>query len=308
MNAAYLINYTVLSAFLTLFITEIGSSFVFLINQEYYQKVKNFITPLWGPIGTFAIFYAVNVEATYPAALSLVGTMYITLGMSAGLFFILRNAFIMYSEAHSDKKMDLLYRKIYIVMTIIMAFLVVTIFSSALSGIGVNIAKATIYPLVAMFNPFNILVFISVALIAISVSYIQFDVKEGGKLVPMISAILAYIIMIVASDVYLPYFLNSLITNAIFLIISVIIAAIGFIAYFLRKQFSKYIMGIWLFLSIDIFGIIQYPYIFGGIAKYTQFLNNSSMALYVSYVTAIGGILVAIYLAIFFYINYVKHA
>ncbi|MCL4343674.1 MAG: hypothetical protein JRN26_00425 [Nitrososphaerota archaeon] len=308
MNAEYIINYTVLSAFLTLFIAEIGSSFVFLINRGYYQKVKNFITPLWGPIGTFAIFYAVNTEATYPSALSLVGTMYITLGMAAGLFFILRNAFIMYSEAHSNKRMDIIYREIYIIMTLIVAFLVVTIFSSALSGIGVNLTTVSINPLVAMFNPFNILFFISVALIALSISYVQFGVKEGGKIVPVIAAVLAYIIVIVSSIIYLPYFLNSLSTGTYLLIISLIVAAIGLVTYLLGKPFSKYIMGIWLFLSIDMFGMIQYPYLFGGVAKYTQFLNNSSMALYVSYVTAIGGTLVALYLAIFFYVNYVKRA
>jgi len=307
-NMEYIINYTVLSAFLTLFIAEIGSSFIFLINRQYYPRIKNFITPLWGPIGTFAIFYAVNTEATYPSALSLVGTMYIALGMAAGLFFILRNAFIMYSEAHSDKRMDLIYRELYIVMTVIVAFLVVTIFSSAISGIGINISQASINALAAMFNPFNLAYFISVVLMALSVSYVQFDVKEGGRIVPLVSAALAYVIIIAVSEKYLQYFAPALASNYYALAISLIIAAVGFIAYFLRRSISKYIMGIWLFVSIDMFGVIQYPHLFGTAAEYTQFLNNSTMALYASYVTAIGGSLVALYLAIFFYVNYVKKA
>ncbi len=305
-NVQYMINYTVLAAFLTLFIAEVGSSFVFLINRKYYPKIKEFITPLWGPIGTFAIFYAVNTEATYPSALSLVGTMYIALGMTAGLFFILRNAFIMYSEAHSDERMDLIYRKLYVVMTVVVAFLVVTIFSSAVSGIGVNVSQASVNALIAMLNPFNVAYFISISLIALSVSYVQFNVKEGGRMVPLVSTALAYIIIIAVSEKYLPYFASALATNYCVLIISLIIAAAGFVAYFLGKSISKYIMGVWLFISIDMFGVIQYPHLFGTAAEYTQFLNNSVMALYASYVTAIGGSLVAFYLAIFLYINYVK--
>ncbi len=307
-NTEYLINYIVFSAFLTLFTLEIGSSFIFMINREYYPKIKDFITPLWGPIGTFAIFYAVNTEATYPSALTLVGTMYIALGMAAGLFFILRNAFIMYSEAHGDKRMDMLYREIYIVMTIIVAFLVVTIFSSALSGIGVNLTNLSISLPVAMFNPFNISFFVSIVLIAFSISYIQFNVKEGGKFVPIAASALAYLLIIVTSEIYLPYFSKNLIANFYLLVISIIIAAAGFIAYLFGKSFSKYILGIWLFLSIVMFGIIQYPYLFGGVAEYTEFLNNTTMALYASYVTAIGGAMLALFLAIFFYINYVKRA
>ncbi|MGC8558050.1 MAG: hypothetical protein ACP5NC_03540 [Nitrososphaeria archaeon] len=305
-DVQYIINYTVLAAFLTLFISEVGSSFIFLINRQYYPRIKNFITPLWGPIGTFAIFYAVNTEATYPSALSLVGTMYIALGMAAGLFFILRNAFIMYSEAHSDKRMDLIYRELYIVMTVIVAFLVVTIFSSAISGIGVSLSKASINALTAMFNPFNVAYFISIALMALSVSYVQFNVSEGGRIVPLISAVLAYIIIIVVSEKYLSYFAPALASNYYALAISLIVAAAGFVTYFSGRSISKYIMGIWLFVSIDMFGVIQYPHLFGTAAEYTQFLNNSTMALYASYVTAIGGSLVALYLAIFFYVNYVK--
>lgn len=305
-DVQYMINYTVLAAFLTLFIAEVGSSFIFLINRQYYPRIKNFITPLWGPIGTFAIFYAVNTEATYPSALSLVGTMYIALGMAAGLFFILRNAFIMYSEAHSDKRRDLIYRELYIVMTVIVAFLVVTIFSSAISGIGVNLSQASISALTAMFNPFNVAYFISIALMALSVSYVQFNVREGGRIVPLVSAALSYIIIIAVSEKYLPYFAPALASNYYALAVSLIIAAAGFAAYFLGRSISKYIMGIWLFVSIDMVGVIQYPHLFGTAAEYTQFLNNSTMALYTSYVTAIGGSLVALYLVIFFYVNYLK--
>jgi cytochrome bd-type quinol oxidase subunit 2 len=305
-DVQYMINYTVLAAFLTLFIAEIGSSFIFLINRQYYPRIKNFITPLWGPIGTFAIFYAVNTEATYPSALSLVGTMYIALGMAAGLFFILRNAFIMYSEAHSNKRMDLIYRELYIVMTVIVAFLVVTIFSSAISGIGVNLSQDSINALTAMFNPFNVAYFISIALMALSVSYVQFNVREGGRIVPLVSAALSYIIIVAVSEKYLPYFAPALASNYYVLAISLIIAAVGFVAYFLGKSISKYIMGIWLFVSIDMFGVIQYPHLFGTATEYTKIINKSKMSLYASYVTAIGGFLVALYLVIFFYVNYLK--
>lgn len=308
MNAEYIMNYTILSAFLTLFTAEIGSSFVFLINRKYYPKIKNFITPLWGPIGTFAVFYVVNTEATYPYAMSLVGSMYITLGMIAGLFFILRNAFIMYSEAHTNPRMDILYREIYIVMSLIVAFLVVTIFSSALSGIGVNLSGPAINPVVAMLNPFNVLYFIAIALIALSISYVQFSVSEGGRWVPVISTVLAYAIIMGTSYIYLPYFRSNIASHIYLLAVSIAIAAAGFVTYFMGMPISKYIMGAWLFVSIDIFGAVQYPYLFGGAAEYTQFLNNTQTAIYASYVTAIGGAMLAVFLAIFLYINYIKKA
>ncbi len=306
MNAQYIINYVVLSAFLTLFIAELGAALVFVINRRYYPRVKAFITPLWGPIGTFAVFYLVNTEATYPAALSTVGTMYIALGMTAGLFFILRNAFIMYSEAHHNPRMDELYRWLYVAATLVVAFLVVTIFSSVLSGIGVNLSEEYVDPVRAMFNPFNALLFIAFAMMALSISYVQFNVNELGRHFPLVSVALSYIIAIAASWAYLPYFAGHFVSNIYLVAPSAVLAAAGLAAYYLRSGIAKYLMGAWLLVSIESYGALQYPYMFGGALQYTQFLNNSAMALYASYVTAAGGTMLAVFLAIFFYVNYLK--
>ena len=44
--------------------------------EKYKEKLMRYITPIWEVTGTFAVFYVVNFEATFPTLLGVAGTIY----------------------------------------------------------------------------------------------------------------------------------------------------------------------------------------------------------------------------------------
>ncbi len=305
MNLLYGMNYAIFAVFFMLFILEIGIALGFLFAYKKKDQMKRYLMPIWEVTGTFAVFYLVNFETTYPTAISLVGNIYIAPLLIAAIFFIFRNAFIAYSEYVGNITSEKTYLRIYSVATIITAFLVISVLSSGISGFGVNVTYATSNFLTLLFNPFNILIFVSVLLFAIFAVSVFFEI-ESMKRIGFLCAFLGILITAFALYSYTYYAIK----NEVFLWHSLVILFVLLISTMymsIRKQkLAKYVALAWLFDAITYFGTLVYPFWFGTKTSPDNYLVNSVTGHYAALATAFGGLFLLIALAYFLYIIYVK--
>lgn len=306
MNTLYTINYVILSAFLTLFTIEIGIAILSLTQySNYKQKIRKYINPIWEVNGTFAIFYLVNFEATFPNLLPIVAVVYLIPALIAFLFFILRNAFMVFSEHIDVKKSEERYMKVYGISTLIVAVFVISILTSSLSGVGVNFYNSSINLPLMIFNPFNILILVSIMLIAffIIVNYLKI---EKFRILSILFIIAAFLLIILSMISYLNYLLPSITANFILILVSGLILLISVILSAIKSKSAAYVAIVWLFTSIIILGIIQYPYVLAGTQNATNYLTNSLSGTYVTLITLGCGSILILALLLFVYINYIK--
>lgn len=305
MDILYLINYGILAAFLSLLIIETGVGMLSVMDiARYRDSVKKYILPIWGVEGTFGVFYVINSIATYPGIVAIAAAYMIPI-LLAALFFLIRTVFIAYSEFIFDIKEEHKFRQVYGLSTIFVSFILVAIFCSALSGIGVDASVPSISTVTVLFNPFNILVFVSVALIALFTASVFFHVKSVTR-PSYIFLPLSMVIFIAAVYLYVPSIYASiqsyyhLLGASVLIMIGVIVLDIS------GSRYTKHAALLWIFASIMMFGVVQYPYLLGGSATYTSFMTNSASAAAIALITLAGGTLLTIALLLFVYINYVK--
>lgn len=301
MDPTYLINYLIFAAFLTLFALEIGVATLSLLSVEDYRaKLASYITPIWEVNGTFIVFYLVNFEVSYPSLLYMAGTIYITIALLGGLILILRNSFLAYSEYISGDT-GRRFLRIYAVSTIIVAFLALSILSSSVSGIGINPETVSINILAAIFNPFNILMFVSVALITLFVSSNTFNIARIKRYSAALLLLALAIVYLILRE-YVPYTLSGALGAPMlaFYVLTAIVAGLSLTSF----KYTGYISIAWFFIAVVMFGVLEYPFIFGGKVDITQYITTSTMAGAALPITVIGGSMVIASLAYLIYINY----
>lgn len=312
MNPLYLINYLVLSLFLTLFTVEVGIAALLLSPlKKYKAKMLQYLAPIWELEGTFAVFYLVNLAATYPNIINVLGSVYVFPALVAGLLLIARNAFLAYSEFTDTDKNK--YSSIYAIVTLVIAFAISGIFGSAVSGIGVNISfsasgAASFSPnLISMFfNPFSIALFLGIALIGIGLCGIFFGIEEiKYSSVSMIIIALALLIFILFGGAH--YVWNNLI-GAVYYVAALVLLLVIVIILHLKKVSKAGVLGLlWFAVAVNLFGVLAYPSIFGGKVDITGYLNGSAISNAIVTITAVGGSVLAISIIYFVYISYVKN-
>jgi len=303
MDATYLTNYLIFAAFLTLFALEIGVATLSLLSfEDYRTKLASYITPIWEVNGTFIVFYLVNFEVSYPTLLYLAGTIYIALALLAGLIFILRNSFLAYSEYISGDT-GRRYLRVYAISTITVAFLALSILSSSVSGVGINPQAASIDILTAIFNPFNILMFLSVALITLFVSSNAFNITRIKKYSAALLLVALAIIYLILRE-YVPYTLSGALSAPMlaFYAFTAVVAGLSLTSF----RYTGYVSIVWLYIAVIVFGALEYPFIFGGRVDITRYLTTSTMAGAALPITLIGGLMVIASLTYLIYISYIK--
>jgi len=302
MNELYLINYLIFSIFLTMFLVEVGIAVISLFGYEKYKDgIKRLINPIWEVTGTFAIFYVVNFEVTYPTMLSIVGTAYAVPLLVAAIFIILRNMFIIFSEYIGTDKSEHRFRLIYSVSTLIAAILAIATLASGISGIGISLSTSTLTPSF-LFNPFTILILASLVLFALSLAESILK-PEGFQKIGIVSEILGFAIAYVAVAMYLPGF--KIANQTILIAVSTVLLAIAVIIQAAKYKHAGAFNMILVFLLINLFGVATYPYIFGT-TNITSYIATSALATPEILITLIGGAFVAISLVALIYINYIK--
>ncbi|MGI0100911.1 MAG: cytochrome d ubiquinol oxidase subunit II [Candidatus Micrarchaeaceae archaeon] len=304
MNVLYAVNYFVFSVFLAMFMAEIGFAVITLMYyKQYMDKIKRFINPIWEVTGTFAVFYVVNYEVTYPTILSIVGTAYAVPLLIAAIFIILRNIFIAFSEYIGSERHERNFRYIYSLSTLIAAILAVAVLTSGISGTGITIGNNSI-GLSFILNPFNILMFISLALFSL---YIATSLLKPARLYGLGIASLAigFALGFVASYAYLPGFGASMGMNAPVVAAALVLIAVTVILQLRKTRYSGIFGIISIIILINLFGLYRYPYVFGR-SNLTAYMASQALAVPALIITAVGGAIVALSLIALVYLSYLK--
>lgn len=304
MNSIYLLNHAIFAAFLSLIAIEVGISVLGLFGyKKYWSRMKPYLMPMWEINGTFAVFYIVAFEAMYPKLLTLVGTAYIAPALVAGLFFILRNAFLSYSEYIGSEQHERRLVKVYGISTVIVAVLAISIFTSAVSGSGVSIPLQSI-SVAAFANIFNIFAIFSILLVSIFCVKVLFGF--GGN--PMLDigivalGIVAIIIGAYAGPSYLLFSLRSNIDLALF-VFELLFLFVVAVLHASEKKLARFLVLPWLFSAVLAFTIFQYPYLFGMEVSTLAYTTSGAVSSYVVFITLAGGLMLAISLLFLLYMS-----
>lgn len=302
MDILYVINYAIFSVFLTMFMIEIGFALVTLVNYNRYKsRINPLINPIWEVTGTFAIFYVLNFEVSYPTLVSVVGTAYAVPLLIAAIFIILRNVFLVLSGYIAEQRSERLFRLVYSISTLSAAVLVIAVLTSGVSGAGISPSTSSLNS-TFIINPFTILMLIALLLLSLALanSLVKFDrFFKFGIAIELIGFMFAYLAIIV----YLPGF--NVLSHVAAFSVSMVLFGASLILQYVESKHSGIFDIIFLILLINLFGLSVYPYIFGT-TNITNYIATSALAGPEILITAIGGTIVALSLAVLIYFNYVK--
>jgi cytochrome d ubiquinol oxidase subunit II len=304
MNLLYLVNHLIFAIFMTMLLVEGGFAVTSLLAYKKYKKaLLSYITPIWEITGTFAVFYAVNFEATFPTLLGAAGTIYAVPLLLAAALIIIRNVFLIYSAYIGDLKKETKYLRIYGIATIVALILFLSVLSSAMSGLGINLATETAS--IAMYlNPFNIIVVVSSLLISLSLAASIFRIEKLSRIAWVPLAVAIALIYIGTSLFVPPAALNFGTAMPGIALLAALVAILAVLQYKSSRYSGKLSILIVVF-GITLFGVIQYPYILGS-ANITSYLATSALAQPLLIITLIGGMLVAASLSYLIYLSYLR--
>ena len=302
MNFLYIVNFAILAAFLTLLIIEIGIALLSLFYYEgYREKLRKYILPIWELDGTFGVFYIVNTAITYPTLVGALGIYFVPLFLIA-LFFILRTAFIAYSEyiGSNEKR----YMQIYAISTLAIAAIAFSILDSAVSGIGINLTSSSANLVLLFINPFNVGMIIGVTLISLYVTSHLLEIVQAARQSTYTLPI-AYLFVIEGSWAYSQTFFSSILSHWYLLFASIILLAIAVLMSYKKNRYAHWAAILWLFIAINLYGLTLYPHIFGS-ANVIGFITTGALGTASLWINLIGGIIVVIALSYFIHLTYIR--
>jgi cytochrome bd ubiquinol oxidase subunit II len=303
LNALYTINYFIFSIFLTLFMVELGLAVISLFYYDKYKdQIKHAINPLWSVTGTFAIFYLINFEVSYPKLVGIVGTAYVLPLLLAAIFIILRNIFIVFSEYIGENKSERNFRVAYSLSTLIAAILLIAVLTSGISGVGISTSTSSINSSFLL-NPFSIIMLIALLLFSIFLASGIIKPSKQFK-IGIASSLVGFALGLFAVYIYLP---NLHLGTQIYatIAVSIVMLAISALLQFKKTKYFAIFNILFVLVLINLLGIANYPYVFGNVNS-TGYLASSTIANASILITTIGGAIVSVSLALFIYINYIK--
>ncbi len=304
MSLPYLINYGIFSVFMALLLLEGAFAITSLFSYDKYKKrLMRYVTPIWEVNGTFAVFYLVNFEATFPKLLGIGGTIFAVPVLLAAALIIIRNAFLIYSQYVGETRQERRYLKVYAIATLAALVLALSVLSSSMSGIGVNLSRASASLLIYL-NPFNLIVIVSALLISLSLAASVFQInrlKRVGWL------FLAAAIALLYAGIFL--FVKPVLTNfghveTRILLLMALVAILGIIQA-KKWRHSGLVTIITVVYGINVLGAMEYPYIFGSL-NITGYMNSAALSGPITLITLFGGMIVAVSLSYLVYLSYLK--
>lgn len=290
----YALNYLIFAVFLTLFMMETGIALIALLSYKVYnEKIKRYISTMWEIDITFAVFYLVNFEVVYPGLLAIGGTIYIVPAIAAALFLIVRNIFIAYSNYSGKRENEHRYVVIYSLATLLIAFFALSALTSSVTGTGINLASSTINLAVIFINPYNVLMLISVLLLCIFLATMFFGSVRFTKRMYLI-LIAAFGLFLIATKVFTPYIFSNLLAMPYLLLISLILLGMTIFAKVRESKLAGPLSLLWIFVSINFFGELEYPYMFGRAVDVTKFMASQTIAGPAAIISLVGSFLVGL--------------
>lgn len=294
MNLYITINYVILSVLFTFLLTEAMSVFSFMYDKRSIPTVKKYLDPVWGVVGTFAVFFIVNTEVLYPSIMPSIDYLYVFPILLATLLFIARNLFLVFSEyIWKDAKFNqLMLVRIYSLVTFLILLILISVFLSIISGIGAN-STLTAFSVAGFLSNPAVPGFIAGAFLTVfGLSFAFYGLQKIKFLSPSFTLIglLVFILSMRALN---------LTTNYITYILAAVIFALS-VLYYLTGKARREMIFIAVFLSILSINLLNYGKVFGERAL-ASYLNNSAVSSAALGVTAAGGALLTALLLFFLY-------
>ena len=303
----FFVNYGVLSAFLVLFMIEVGMAFLAAVDYNKFRGViMPYIVPIWEINGTFAVFYVVNLEATYPSLVPAVGTLFVAPLIFAFVLYAVHNGFLAYSEFIEKKEPERLFMTIYGFSTLIVAFVAISMLTSSISAIGVSLKTLSITSYTFFLNGFNIMYFIAIFFMVLTITFILFNVKMISKFLPLLFLVIALVFLLVPTYIYTRYIFNNFLHYYLIFIVVLLIFVGSFLLYYIEKYrlVSKTLLILGSYASIMYFGALEYPYFFNGAINASAATVSGPIGVIEGYITIIGCTFVVTFMSVFVYLSY----
>ncbi len=303
----FFVNYGVLSAFLVLFMIEAGMAFLAAINYDKFKGlIMPYIVPIWEINGTFAVFYVVNLESTYPSLVPAVGTLFVAPLIFAFVLYAVHNGFLAYSEFIEKKEPERIFMIIYGISTLIVAFVAVSMLTSSVSGIGLSLTSLSITSYTFFLNGFNLMYFVAIFFLVLTITFILFNVKMISKFLPLVFLVIALLFLFIPTYVYTRYIFNNFLHYYPIFIVVLLILVGSFLLYYFDKYplVSKALLALGSYASIMYFGGLEYPYFFNGAINASAATVSGPIGVAENYITVIGGLALVIFMGVFIYITY----
>ncbi|MEM0143162.1 MAG: hypothetical protein QXL94_04325 [Candidatus Parvarchaeum sp.] len=294
MNTYILINYTILAVLFTFLLVEGMSAVSFIYDRKSLPVVKRYLDPIWGIVGTFAVFFVVNSEVLYPQILPNIDYLYVFPILLATFLFIARNVFLVFSEYiwKDSKFSQLTLARVYSLVTILIFIILLAIFISIISGTGVNSALTSFSAVSFLSNYYDLLFVLGVVLVVLGMTFVFYKLEKFKVLSPITSV--AGLLLLFFSMKGLGIFFNYISYT-----LAVIIVLISII-YFLTGKMRRELIFIVLFLSVLSINLLNYGKVFGT-HDLQAYLNNSAVSSAGLIVTIIGGTILTGMLLFFLY-------
>lgn len=297
MNGIFEVNYAAFSIFAALLITEIMGAVVLLVAWPARNKVLGYAVPVWEITGTFGAFWVVTGGFAYPALLVPVASIFAPLLVVFLLLWVARSSSIAFSEFITKRRWldDAKLYKAYAVSTILIGLVVLILLSSLVGGQGVNLSSGS-FSIISWITAGNLAFVLGTLLLGVGLAPVFFDLESlrrvvlplagvgvvlsvfsywlmsPGLLTPTIT--LPVILTLLAGSLYLWPKTKSVVTNkAVFLVV----------------------------LSTIIFSLqpLVYPKVIGQALAIDAVTTGGAMADAFVSVTLVGGLLLALMLALY---------
>lgn len=299
MNLVFEVNYAVFAIFASLLITEIiGSVVLLLFWKQAKSKVLEYIVPVWEITGTFGAFWVVTGDFAYPSLLIPIAEIFAPLLIVFLILFVARNSSIVFAEFIIKRKWldEVKLYKAYALSTLGLGLTVLVLLSSLVSGAGMDLSSNSFSLLAWISSPGSALFVIGTLAIGVGIAPVFFSLKPMKNIVLPVASV-GIIVSVLSYYLYSPSFVSGWMLIPIALTL-----AAGIL--FMSDKTAGIATNKAIFiavLSATIFSLqfVVYPTLAGGAISVDTVTTGGPMASAYLSITAIGGTILAIMLALY---------
>lgn len=298
-NGIFYLNFFVFGIFAALLSTEIMGAVVLVFWWNKYRKpVLEYIVPIWEITGTFAAFWVVLSDFAFPAIIYPLASLYAAAIMVFLILFVARNASIAFGE-YITKRGWLDERKLYTcyaIATLLIGVVVLYILSGIIGGYGVSLSDLNVSLVTWLSHPADILFIIGTVIILLGLAPVFFGVKELAGMSMLFTSVGVVISVI---TVYL--FEGSGISPMVIIPTILTLAPAILFRYGRLIKFLTNKLFFIAWLSVDLFflNFMVYPRAFGQSLAVNSLTTSGPMVNAYFIITMIGGIILAVLIALF---------
>ncbi|MEM0155324.1 MAG: hypothetical protein QW597_01810 [Thermoplasmataceae archaeon] len=298
-NGIFYLNFLVFGIFAALLCTEIMGAVVLIVWWNKYRKpVLEYIIPIWEITGTFGAFWVVLSDFAFPAIINPLAGLYAAAIMLFLILFVARNASIAFGE-YIIKKGWLDERKLYTIyafVTLLIGIVVLYILSGVIGGYGVNMTDLNVNLAAWFSHPADILFILGAVIILLGLAPVFFGVRELANM-----SLLFTTVGVVISAITVYLFEGSGISLMVIIPIILTLAPAILFRYGQLVQFltNKLFFIIWLTVDLFFLNFMVYPRAFGQSLAVDSLTTSGPMVYAYFIITLIGGIILAVLIALF---------